>query len=435
MGQPRAKLPKIDLSQYEMAFKLLVSPHIAGKIIGRGGSEIAAMRQQLGVGCHIHGPENLYPRSGCQVCVLLGSRPNIESALEGVIAKMVEAEGQAFEGSLTVPVVMAKNTVSMVIGTKGATIASLRQQSGCQIVAEKDCFGGEQVLRLTGSAETMPQALALVTPFVERSGESLSLALQDYTVYADAEWGPPPTEMYGKGKGKGQDYSGGKGFGWGPPPGKGGDWGPPPGKGNDWDWGPPGGEFKGWGPPKGKGADWGCFGGGPPKGVGKGSCCKGKVPAGGFGPARPAAMALQGRPKGKTFGKGSSWGKPDGDEGYQEEEFKQLLGDLESAEDASQEAGPQDGGPAPLDGESLEQSVEEPEILNSQASISFTIPGDRIGRVLGKGGGSSREIRRLTGVKLQIECGPGEGTVTLVGPLREVHRAHCMVISRVMSEF
>merc|ERR1711972_614810 len=76
---------------------------------------------------------------------------------------------------------------------------------------------------------------------------------------------------------------------------------------------------------------------------------------------------------------------------------------------------------------------EDAAVMESPSQISFTIPKDSISRVLGKGGSSSKEIRRLTGVMLKIDpCEQDptsqEGVVSLSGPLHAVHKAHCMVV-------
>merc|ERR1712129_30685 len=82
------------------------------------------------------------------------------------------------------------------------------------------------------------------------------------------------------------------------------------------------------------------------------------------------------------------------------------------------------------------QAVEEERmVMESQSAITFSIPKDAIGRVLGKGGSNSAEIRRHTGAHLKIEPRDEDGLVTLTGALHQTHKAHCMVVGRVLSSY
>merc|ERR1711862_688655 len=76
----------------------------------------------------------------------------------------------------------------------------------------------------------------------------------------------------------------------------------------------------------------------------------------------------------------------------------------------------------------------DPLVMESRSTIAFTIPRDTIGRVLGMGGKSASAIREATGATLSIEPNEVEGVVTLSGSLEAVHRAHRLVIGRVLAE-
>jgi len=381
MTQGRMKMPRLDTGNFEMAFKILVSPHAAGKIIGRGGSEIAALRQQLNVGCHIHGPDTPFPGTNLQVVVLFGSRASIDQSFEGMVMKICEAEENLQQGAqLTVAVVMTNNAVSAVIGTKGTTIASLRQQAGCGFSADKDLFQGEQLVRITGPPERLPAALALLTPFADRSGDSLQMAMQDYSMAGgwDAGWMAPPMSRKGMGK---RNSS--------PPP-----WsmsmmqtramppmqaimpvglqGPPATRrriGSPGTW------------------QYSSQGGGPSRTSSKGRPGHGP---GADGPAAALAAAAAAQ-----------------DDGF-----------------GDQEATPEESTPP----------EDDPRVLGSPSTIAFPIPKDSIGRVLGRGGDSAEMIRSSTGATLNIEPGETEGTVMLSGTLASVQRAHCLVVARVLAK-
>mmetsp|Transcript_135671 Transcript_135671/g.377893 ORF Transcript_135671/g.377893 Transcript_135671/m.377893 type:complete len:379 (+) Transcript_135671:66-1202(+) len=376
MLQSRMKMPRLDTGQYEMAFKVLVSPHAAGKIIGRGGSEITELRKQLNVGCHIHGPENPFPNTGCQIAVLFGSRANIDLAFEMVIGKIAEADAEMLQQGmqLTVVVVMTTNAVSAVIGTKGATIASLRQGAGCGFSADKELYQGEQLVRVTGPVERLPGALALLTPFVERSGDSLQYAMQEYSFAGagwDGGWALGKAPLQAKGAGKRMS---------------------PPGP-----WQMPGMQA---------------------------------IAPGPLGRRRPASPVAWQPPKQARFvgPKGPAIGSiPPGELDWPE------LRETPVEEETALALTPGEvlGGIAAEEGT---PSEDDPRVLGSPMAMAFPIPKDSIGRVLGRGGASSEEIRRATGVSLQIDPGETEGTVSLSGTLQAVQLAQRLVVARVLAK-
>lgn len=360
-----------------MAFKVLVSPHAAGKIIGRGGSEITALRQQLNVGCHIHGPDTPFPGTGLQVAVLFGAHENIDTSFYGLVAKIAEAEAEHMQqgAQLKVSVVMGSNAVSAVIGTKGATIASLRHQAGCGFSADKDKHHGEQLVRVTGPAELLPAALALLTPFVKHSGDSLQLGMQDYSMmglsagWDTGGWRAPAAPVPMKGMGKTRTVSSTP---WGAPAMQAIGPGPPTARRRIESHAPVGWRFS-----QGKG-----------------------MPAGASGPAAALAAAAAAEREAP------------------EEEEVGFEADLE-------------------EGAALEDPMpanEDQRVLDSPSTIAFPIPRESIGRVLGRGGESSERIRSTTGVTLNIEPAGNEGTVVLSGTLAAVQAAHCMVVARVMAK-
>jgi len=345
-----AKRPRLSSPEDgEMCFKLLVSPNTAGKIIGRGGAEIKAMRDQLGVGVHIHKSDNVFPKAPMQqITLLFGTREVIDSAFDSIVAKIVETEQASPEaGPLRVSCLISKNAVSAIIGHKGAVISELRLQSGCNISADTENFAGEQLVHVVGHMDKLPMALACLTPLVEKSGDSLQFAEQ----------------KYGKG-GKGM-FDGGKGCSSG----------------------------KGFDKGKGKGFDKG-FDKGFGKSKGKGHIDMSASPYGGAGQMH--------------HHQASSYGG---------------AGQMHHQQAFVAQAMPR-------------QAInEEQEVMECQTAIQFSIPKDAISRVLGKGGSSSKQITQMTGAHLKIEPREEDGLVTLTGILHGVHKAHCMVVGRVLSQY
>lgn len=117
-----------------------------------------------------------------QIVLLGGARESVDQACTFLIEKISMDEMAPRKGdSLVVSLVMSRNCVSKIIGTKGATISELRKQCGCNISADMDNVKGEQLVHITGGPPELPYAMALLTPFVEESGDSPSLAFQEYS--------------------------------------------------------------------------------------------------------------------------------------------------------------------------------------------------------------------------------------------------------------
>ncbi|CAE7818247.1 Tgs1 [Symbiodinium sp. CCMP2456] len=223
---PRPKRRRFEFQPGDVVVKILVSPATASKIIGTGGAEVKALRAQSGVTLHIW--ENKFAGTGLQVVVLGGPRPSVDQGLAFVMEKLAE-EALSGSGEVVAQLLLTRNTVSKIIGAKGANIQQLRQEFGCHIEADKLTHNGEQVLKVNGPNEMLQQLLFRLTELVEGSGDSQQVANNEYGTDAGfaGTWkgkGSGPKGVFGDfgGGGKGGEYGGGKGGDWGS--GKGGDW-------------------------------------------------------------------------------------------------------------------------------------------------------------------------------------------------------------------
>merc|ERR1719343_1580181 len=90
-------MPRLDhLDPNAIAFKLLVTPRAASAMIGKGGQEIAKLKKEYSVACHIHGVDNLYPNTSCQVAVMFGGLDNLAAAFEVVVAQLFQADEEFY---------------------------------------------------------------------------------------------------------------------------------------------------------------------------------------------------------------------------------------------------------------------------------------------------------------------------------------------------
>ncbi|OLP97503.1 hypothetical protein AK812_SmicGene20172 [Symbiodinium microadriaticum] len=224
---PRPKRRRFEFQPGDVVVKILVTPATASKIIGTGGAEVKALRAQSGVTLHIW--ENKFMGTGLQVVVLGGPRPSVDQGLAFVMEKLAE-EALSGSGEIVAQLLLTRNTVSKIIGAKGANIQQLRQEFGCHIEADKLTHNGEQVLKVNGPNEMLQQLLLRLTELVEGSGDSTQVANNEYGTDAGyaGTWkgkGSGPKGVFGDfgGGGKGGEFSGGKGAEWGGG-GKGADW-------------------------------------------------------------------------------------------------------------------------------------------------------------------------------------------------------------------
>eukprot|EP00929_Paragymnodinium_shiwhaense_P001691 TRINITY_DN101925_c0_g1_i1.p1 TRINITY_DN101925_c0_g1~~TRINITY_DN101925_c0_g1_i1.p1 ORF type:complete len:412 (-),score=95.86 TRINITY_DN101925_c0_g1_i1:194-1378(-) len=376
---------KLNFKDGDIAVKMVVSPSAASKIIGPKGSFVAELRETFGVGVCILNPEDAFPGLGQQMAILAGARDSINEALLIVAEKIATDEGSPTKGSETLmTLVLSQAAVTKIIGKGGSTISELRAESGCQFAAVPDVYMGEQLLHITGSPETLPAAVTLLTPYIELAGDSTDLALQNYNSGGGRK-GKHASFEWGKGDPKG---GGGGGKAYEPP----GSVAPYGGKGKTDSKG------KSSGGPIGAGADHG-----------KGSKSDGKHK----GKGGKVDDYSDSRGGGKAHAKAS--GKVASHSAISEPPFKRARHQEEILD------GPQ-------------AACHDPLVLDSESTIAFYIPSDAIGKVLGKSGAIAAEIRQSSGCTLKIEPSGEEATVTLTGALSGVHAAHCMVIARVMSE-
>merc|ERR1711957_38378 len=74
-----------------------------------------------------------------------------------------------------------------------------------------DTVAGEQLVVISGPMEYLPGALALLTPFIEKSGDSVAFAKQDYSAFGGG--GDGGFGYKGDGGFKGDDGGKSKGYG------------------------------------------------------------------------------------------------------------------------------------------------------------------------------------------------------------------------------
>ncbi|XP_076354192.1 far upstream element-binding protein 1-like isoform X1 [Tachypleus tridentatus] len=129
-----------------------VPDRLVGLIIGRGGEQI--MRLQAESGCKIQLSSESEGKLE-RTCVLTGTKQAVEKVKEMLdqILKRVDIQGQPEEGQIVVDMMIPGNKVGLVIGKGGETIRQLQEQTGAKMIMIQD--GPQQTihdkpLRITG---------------------------------------------------------------------------------------------------------------------------------------------------------------------------------------------------------------------------------------------------------------------------------------------
>jgi len=135
--------PHAGPSDDDLALKILVSNGDAGAIIGKGGSNISAIKASTGTSVKMSQTGDFFPGTQERVLLLTGTLPGVTEALRQVLAKTgLPAPGseptmEAVEVKLRMPV--PNSAAGGIIGKAGATIKQISESSGARVqLSQKD---------------------------------------------------------------------------------------------------------------------------------------------------------------------------------------------------------------------------------------------------------------------------------------------------------
>lgn len=149
--------------------RALVSTKEAGIIIGKGGANVAELREQTGVKA---GVSKVVPGVHDRVLSVTGTRTSISQAfaliaktiLENPLNGTVIADGSSADGTAaqtSVRLLISHNLMGTVIGRQGLKIKHIQDVSGARMVASKEMLpqSTERVVEVQGSVEAIRVAI------------------------------------------------------------------------------------------------------------------------------------------------------------------------------------------------------------------------------------------------------------------------------------
>ena len=145
--------------------KFLLPQYVPGIIIGSGGSTITELMDKTNTIVKFSPSRECYPNSQERVCVIMGTIPNICSALQEIFAKMADPSnarmGDLKECLRHLKVLVSNIASGMVIGKSGHNIKQIQQECSVkiQITSKDDSMLPERTLSVFGNCDAIVKAV------------------------------------------------------------------------------------------------------------------------------------------------------------------------------------------------------------------------------------------------------------------------------------
>jgi len=187
MSEGMEGLTKAPRTHYAFAFKLLASDALAAAILGAGGAGIQEIQSMTESKISLANRSDKYHNTNLRLVLIRGNNHhNIDGAfqaillkLRGIIENPFKEESQITDfiemitkhGEYKLKCVVPKQSAGAVIGNKGATVAQLRDMTGCKVRVEEGKIGTgdtqEQIVSLLGSIESLMACLQQINIIVQ----------------------------------------------------------------------------------------------------------------------------------------------------------------------------------------------------------------------------------------------------------------------------
>jgi len=153
----------------EPLIKVLVPNDAAGAIIGKGGGNLGDLKSRYGATIRISHNRETYPGTDERIVILTGEVGQIIDLHNYIIDKVADARGvdgtkNDRRGNM-VKMILPNITAGLIIGKKGATIKSLKEESSAYIDLtgrDESPVDGERILTIKGNTEQRLDAARLV---------------------------------------------------------------------------------------------------------------------------------------------------------------------------------------------------------------------------------------------------------------------------------
>ncbi|KAL5495252.1 HEK2 [Sanghuangporus weigelae] len=157
-------------AQEILTLRALVSTKDAGVIIGKGGKNVADLREETGVKA---GVSKVVPGVHERVLTVSGDVESVAKAYRLIISQLIEANppsptGPSPSSNTSIRLLISHNLMGTIIGRGGLKIKAIQDASGARMVASKDMLpqSTERIVEVQGSADSIGSA-------IEQIGKSL----------------------------------------------------------------------------------------------------------------------------------------------------------------------------------------------------------------------------------------------------------------------
>lgn len=179
-------------------FKTLCTDPLAANIIGHSGATRTRLEDETGCSFWMSKRDEFYPQSQCRLLMLhADSAAQVFAAIEATINCLAEVADKDQEQNLEVETpLLGKEAGEYIyrcalpsfvrgklIGTGGAHIKQLREDTGAKIFVDNEVYSGHQFARIIGPKEVINKALSTINDLVQEEVD-----LPEYDPWAAVQW-------------------------------------------------------------------------------------------------------------------------------------------------------------------------------------------------------------------------------------------------------
>ncbi|KLO14439.1 cytoplasmic protein [Schizopora paradoxa] len=148
-----------------LSLRALVSTKDAGIIIGKGGKNVADIREQTNVKA---GVSKVIQGVNDRVLTVTGDAQNVANAYRLIIAQLIEANSASSpttssptSSSVSLRLLISHNLMGTIIGRGGLKIKAIQDSTGVRMVASKDMLpqSTERIVEVQGGADAIGSAV------------------------------------------------------------------------------------------------------------------------------------------------------------------------------------------------------------------------------------------------------------------------------------
>jgi len=177
-------------TDFEMMIAILLMNREVGQVIGKGGENIKAIRNESGARVNV---QNLIPNAFERIADVTGGVEQVSQAVQMIATSLSES-------APCITLLAESRNLGPVIGKGGSTINQIRNDTRANVSISKECKGNssQKEIRISGNPEGVFQAIDSV---VKLLAEGTSHVRVPYVPHGGGSFGPPMMGMGGKGMG------------------------------------------------------------------------------------------------------------------------------------------------------------------------------------------------------------------------------------------